>query len=147
MGGKVGRIVRYREKGDDGEQLEEAVLLAGLGLEGNRHQGGERQICLLSADARGWMEEQPQEGLCFRRFKENILVDGFPLWELQCGDRFAVGGAVLRVSESAKRCFDECVLFTNRMPCCLSRGAVFAVVERGGAVRIGDAVKKYQGLS
>lgn len=138
MNGKVARIIRYVEKGKAGEQLDEAKLITGLGLEGNIKQGGERQLCLLSAQARSWMENQIEKGLCFDRFKENILVDGLPLEELRNGDRLAIGEAVLRVSGYAKKCFDECALFRKGIQCHLSRCAVFAAVERGGIIRAGD---------
>ncbi len=41
-------ITRYAQKGAPGEKLTEAELVAGLGLPGDFHQGGERQLSLLS---------------------------------------------------------------------------------------------------
>lgn len=142
MGGKVARITRYSEKEKAGERLDEARLLTGLGLEGNIKQGGEKQICLLSAETKDWMERQPVKGLCFDRFKENILLDGFSTNALQNGDRIAVGETLLRISVCGKHCFDECTLKQSKIPCQLSTGAFFAVVEQGGVIRTGDVVDK-----
>lgn len=140
LNGKIERIIRYREKGKAGERLDEAELLTGLGLDGNIRQGGERQLCLLSAEAREWMERQVPKGLCFARFKENILAAGLDFGALQSGDCLAAGGAVLRISGTGKKCFDECALFSGKIPCMLSRHAVFAAVEQGGIIRAGEEI-------
>ncbi len=140
MTARIARLTRFLEAGAPGEVLREANLLAGLGLEGNLRQGGERQLCLLSAEIRQWMDSQTESGLCFARFRENLLIEGGTLDGLPVGSRLSLGDAVLRISERGKRCFGECALFSRGMPCKLAGGAAFAVVERGGAIRVGDPV-------
>lgn len=137
---RVIRLTRYLQKGAPGETLPEAHLIRGLGMEGNRHQGGEKQISLLSAEALRWMQAQTEKGLCFERFKENILIEGLPFDDLSVGSLLSVGNAVLRVSMRGKRCYEACALFSKGAPCRLSGSAVFAVVEQGGAVRSGEPV-------
>ena len=141
-GSKIIGLTRYHKKGEPGTTLSEMTLLEGLGVEGDFHQGGERQVSLLSAEVRRWMEAQTEKGLCFGRFRENILVEGLPLENLKSGDLLSVGNAVLRISAHSKHCYNECALFSKgkKMPCRLSGCAAFAVVERGGAIRIGDFV-------
>lgn len=134
-------LTRYHKKGEPGEPLTEMKLLEGLGVEGGFHQGGERQISLLSVEARRWMEAQTEKGLCFGRFKENILIEGLPLEGLENGSLLSVGDAALRISLSSKHCHDECALFSKGTPCRLSRCAAFAVVERAGVIRVGDFVR------
>ena len=120
----------------------EMGLLEGIGVEGDFHQGGERQISLLSAEARRWMEAQKEKGLCFERFRENILIEGLSLEDLENGSLLFLGDAVLRISMRGKHCYDECALFSKGTPCRLSGCAVFAVVERGGTIAVGDNVSK-----
>ena len=138
MTAEIAALTRYRKKGDPGEALREAKLLTGLGMEGDFHQGGERQLCLLASEVRRWMDSQTEKGLCFGRFKENILITG--ALELSPGARLRAGEAVLRLSKSRKGCHSECVLFSRGIGCRLSGRAVFAVVERGGNIRVGDDI-------
>lgn len=140
MTARVAGLTRYHQKAEPGETLAEASLLTGLGLEGDMYCGGERQISLLSAEARRWMEAQTEKGLCFGRFRENILIEGMSLDELPDNSLLCVGDAVLRISARGKSCHSECELFSAAAECRLSRCAVFAAVVRGGVVRIGDRV-------
>jgi len=139
---KIAGLTRYRKKGEAGEPLREMNLLEGLGVEGDFHQGGEKQVSLLSAEARQWIDaqtEQAKKGLCFVRFRENILIEGLPE-DLESGSLLRAGDAVLRISERGKRCHGECSLFSKGLPCRLSASAVFATVERGGIIRITDVI-------
>lgn len=140
MTAKVAALTRYPAKGEPGERLEKANLLAGLGMEGNVRRGGERQLCLLTAEIRRWMDSRAEEGLCFARLKENILLEGMPGGLLPTGACFAVGGAVLRMSADRKSCHPECALAASGRECRLSRTAVFAAIEQGGRVCVGDLV-------
>ena len=140
MTANIVALTRFPQKGSPGEVLQEATLVEGLGMEGNFHQGGERQLCLLTAELREWIDTQPEQGLCFRRFKENLLLMGLPDGILPPGVRIQAGDAVLRMSEDLKRCHDECGLHSRGIYCRLSGSAVFAIVERGGVVRVGDCV-------
>ena len=142
-GAEIAGLTRYHKKGEPGAPLSEMKLLEGLGVEGDFHQGVERQVSFLSAEVRRWMEaqtEKTEKGLCFGRFRENILIEGLPLEDLGNGCLLTVGDAVLRISMHNKLCYDECSLFSQGKPCRLSGSAAFAVVERGGTVRIGDLV-------
>ena len=138
---KIAGLTRYIKKGAAGEALREANLLEGFGMEGDMHQGGEKQLSLLSVDIRGWMDSCREPGLCFKRFKENILIDGLNLEELTNNSRLSVGEAVLSISMGKKHCYDECDLLLSGLECRLTGNSVFAVVERGGTVKIGDAIE------
>jgi len=135
---KIAALTRYPAKGAPGEDLREATLHTGLGMEGNYHQGGERQLCLLTSALRQWMDSpHAQKGLCAARLKENILLDAA---QRLPGAVLQIGEAVLRVSESPKRCHAQCELASRRPECRLAGRAVFATVQRGGVVCVGDRV-------
>jgi len=144
LAAKITALIRYNKKGEPGEVLEEVELIAGLGMEGNMHQGGERQLCLLTAEVREWMDSCSEKGLCFRRFKENMLIEGLPDGVLRPGMLLQTGEAVLQVCESRKHCFTECWLVSHSIRCRLSECAIFAVVKHGGTVRVGDKGLVYQ---
>ena len=140
MTAKITALNRYPQKNEPGEELREARLLTGLGMEGNLHQGGEKQLCLLTAEIREWIKAQAQKGLCFERFKENILIEGLPGGTITPGAKLRAGETILRVSKNRKRCHECCGLLSREIPCRLSGCAVFAAVERGGVIRVGDCV-------
>ena len=142
------RLTRYAAKGVPGEALQNARLLVGLGMEGDFHAkddagtpAGERQLSLLSQEERRWMDSQAKPGLCFGRYKENILFDADLSPVLVPGTRLAVGEAVLEISDSGKHCFAQCPLFDQEQACILAGRSLFAKVIRGGLVRTGDCAE------
>jgi cyclic pyranopterin phosphate synthase len=138
MSGKIASLTSFKERGMDGQSMQELTLLKDLGVEGDLHQGGDRQVSVFTVETRKWMETQEVKGLCFKRFKENILFEDLPLDTLQPGDLISLGDAVLRISTFIKPCFDECPLYSAGTPCHLSQCAKFAIVHQGGTVRVGD---------
>jgi MOSC domain-containing protein YiiM len=143
--GKVALLTRYAKKGENGEVVSNAALIAGAGMEGDFHaSGGERQISLLTAQARQWINAQAAPGLCFRRYKENILIDEAPPAALVPGAMLRIGEAIIEISAQGKHCFEECHLFKRGEPCVLAGQNLFARVIQGGAVRVGDTVKVIQ---
>jgi MOSC domain-containing protein YiiM len=138
----VARLTRYAQKGENGEVVSNAVLITGAGMEGDFHaQGGERQISLLTAAARQWISAQKKQGLCFRRYKENILLDAASAAALASSTRLRIGEAVIEISGQGKHCFEECPLYKREEPCVLAGQNLFVKVIKGGAVRVGDAVE------
>lgn len=140
--GSVRALYVFRERGSPGEPVGEAVFLSGLGMEGDCHaQGGERQVTLLSAGVRDWMDRQPRPGLCFRRYKANLETEGLDTAGLAPGTVLTAGTAAFQVSESGKKCFPECPLFQNGEVCRLSTGGIFLQVIRTGKVSKKDPIK------
>ena len=77
--------------------MENARFRSGIGMERDRHAaGGERQTSLLAGETRDWMEKQTEPGLCFRRYKANLITEGIDTTQLNTGDLLAAGGAVFR---------------------------------------------------
>ena len=110
MGAVVRELYVFRQRGQPGEAVESAWFRRGIGMEGDRHAaGGERQTSLLAGETRDWMEKQTEPGLCFRRYKANLITEGIDTTQLNTGDLLAAGGAVFRVSGYGKKCFPECI--------------------------------------
>jgi len=138
---EIAGLTIFPKKDAPGVALSEMRLVEGLGAEGDFHQGGDRQISLLTVAIRQWMNAQDKQGICFARYKENILIKGLPLEDLINGRKLAVGDVLLRIDGVGKKhCFNECILFSEKAPCLLAGGAVFALVERSGFIRVGDDV-------
>jgi len=100
-------------------------------MEGDFHAtGGERQLSLLSQEGMG-----THKGLCFGRYKENILFDAALSSALIPGTRLTVGEAILEISVGDKRCFEQCPLHGQGRYCGTKS---FAKVVQGGVIRTGD---------
>ena len=92
MGAVVRELYVFRQRGQPGEAVESAWFRRGIGMEGDRHAaGGERQTSLLAGEARDWMEKQTEPGLCFRRYKANLITEGIDTTQLNTGDLLAAG--------------------------------------------------------
>ena len=93
MGAVVRELYVFRQRGQPGEAVESAWFRRGIGMEGDRHAaGGERQTSLLAGEARDWMEKQTEPGLCFRRYKANLITEGIDTTQLNTGDLLAAEG-------------------------------------------------------
>ena len=137
----VVKLTRYPAKGADGEPLVQARFIEGQGMEGDFHAcGGQKQISLLTVEERTKMDAYAEPGLCFGRYRENILLDGISPDALVPGKKIKTGGAVLEISDTGKRCFEECYLHRSGQSCFLAGRSLFARVICGGLVRTGDHV-------
>ena len=141
MTAKITTLTRYPEKGEPGIASPELTLIAGRGIEGDCHRDSPRPVSLLLAEARRWMESQPEKGLCFGRFRENILIEGLSPEALIANCTLTVGDAALHILADSKYCFHECRYFSEETPCPLSIGARFATVLQDGVIRIGDEIR------
>lgn len=139
--GKIDCLQIFTEKGKPGEKKEFVQLEKDSGIHGDRHtDDGDRQISILLSEVREWMKEQPEPGLCFRRYKENIRISGLdPEW-LQKGTYFQIGDCELEITGFSKRCFPECRYVSEGKKCVLLHGAFYARVIRSGRIKVGDCV-------
>lgn len=139
--GLIREIRISRQKGKPRETIEEGVFRAGWGLEGDSHSGpGERQVVILGIEGRKRLEESPEDGLCFPRFRETISTEGIDLFRMVAGTRIRAGESLWEIGQTGKDCYPECVLVRAGRPCSLSREVVFARVIEPGTVRRGDRV-------
>ncbi|RKK03279.1 MOSC domain-containing protein [Pseudoroseomonas wenyumeiae] len=125
--------------------VEEAALLAGQGLEGDRYAGrnGARQVTLIQAEhlpaigAFLGLEEVAPE-----RLRRNLVISGLNLLALK-GRRFRVGEAVLEMTGECHPCSRmEEEFGPGGYNAVRGHGGVTARVLEGGAIRLGDAVAR-----
>jgi MOSC domain-containing protein YiiM len=119
----------------DAVAVEQAEFVRGRGIAGDKHYGEEsRQVCLLTKAAADWRDSQPpgRQGLCFRRFRENVLL-GCAGDDPQPGDRVTLGDAEVTV-DSFKNCYPECPIYNANEDCPLKLGGTLATVTKSGTV-------------
>lgn len=117
--------------------MERAELRAHWGIVGDAYAGpGPRQVVLYNVRSRAALEQATEPGLCYPRFRENLLLDGLDHGSFPQGARVRIADVVLEVSEARKRCWPECAL--PRSHCVIREHVAFCVVVTGGAVGVGD---------
>ena len=122
----VKAIKIYPKKGSKGESLTQAVLSPGKGIPGDRHN----DISLQTEKALMFSEENPG-GLCFGKFKANIIVSE----DINNISRLYFNDAVLEIIGHKKFCFTDCVHFSEKKDCPMYNGAAMAKVIKGGEIR------------
>ena len=142
MHGKVIAVCISRNKGERKVDVGSALLIAGLGMEGDAHAGfAHRQISLLGVSSIEKMKEKCGD-LVPGDFAENLTVEGIDLPGLPIGTELRVGKeVVLKVSQIGKECHHGCEVMKAVGDCVMPREGIFATVERGGKVCRGDILK------
>lgn len=143
VSGVMKRLLLYPQRKAPGIEVQELTLAEGLGIQGDCHaDGGDRQISLLSVQEKEWMEQQEEKGFCFRKYKENILVDGINLTQCRQGDLLKAGDAILELTESIKSCHPELCQLAARGTCILAGSSRFAAVRKSGVICAGMKIEK-----
>lgn len=135
--GKVLAVCISEKKGTLKKNVQKGELVEQFGLRGDAHGGKwHRQVSLLSAEKiekfreKLWVE--------YGAFGENLVVEGFDFRNLPVGSRFAVGDAVLEMTQIGKECHNDCAIKQQTGDCIMPREGVFARVLKGGTVEIGQ---------
>lgn len=139
--GRICGLSIQEAKGKPSVERESLALIAGKGVNGDRHYGeADMQVCLLEQECRAWMEEQEEKGLCFARFRENIRTLSLDMSKLAKGDWLLAGGALLEITQAGKECFPECPRIKAGLECRLRKACSFAKVIKGGKPALGDSI-------
>ena len=136
---EIKRLFKYPVKKEPALEVQELILKENHGIEGDHHaDGGERQVSLVTVSEKEWMDAQQVKGFCFKKYKENILLDGFSLAECKAGDLLVCGEVVLEMTGAIKSCYqDLCKLAEEKEKCILADSSRFAKVKKGGTIRTG----------
>ena len=142
---KVGEIVAVctsRDKGERKTDVGVAELVVGFGLSGDAHGGDwHRQVSLLAQESIAKMRAAGLE-VGPGDFAENLTTRGLDLCGLPVGSRLQVGDtALLELTQLGKVCHERCAIYYQAGDCVMPREGVFAVVKRGGFVKVGDRIQ------
>ena len=137
--GKLLAICTSPKRGTVKTPVPAARLTVEWGVEHDAHGGNwHRQVSLLSAEKieqfrqKVWVE--------YGAFGENLVVKGFDFRSLPVTSRFAIGDAVLEMTQIGKECHNDCVIRQQTGDCIMPREGVFARVVKGGEIHVGDEV-------
>ena len=137
--GKILAICTSPQRGTVKTEVPSATLTPEWGIVGDAHGGSwHRQVSLLSAEKieafrkKIWVD--------YGAFGENLVVEGFDFRTLPVTSRFAIGDAVLEMTQIGKECHNDCVIKQQTGECIMPREGVFARVLQGGKIHVGDEV-------
>ncbi len=143
MTGRIFSINIGSEKGRPKDMVKSAVLKQGYGFEGDAHAGlGLRQVSLLSVEDIEAIENS-DPSIDFRPgiFAENITTSGIDLSKIRIGQKFKIGEeAVLKIEQIGKDCHSGCAIMKETGTCIMPKRGIFASVEAGGMIKIGDRI-------
>ncbi len=124
------------------ESLDKGVFKENYGLIGDKHTSpGDRQVTIFTLEGRNSLASLNVEGLCVKKFYENITIKDLDTSKLAIGQAFTIGTAEFQITGLGKRCFPECNIVKKGEVCSLKHGVVFAKVIAGGEVTVGDKLK------
>jgi MOSC domain-containing protein YiiM len=124
------------------DEKQAVQLVAGRGIEGNAHQGGKRQVTILSSDV--WNRVRDELGVMVEPAsrRANFFVEGIALEEIR-GKTLLVGGVRIRIHGETRPCeqMDQAHPGLRTTLGTDWKGGVFGEVLDDGAIAVGDAVK------
>lgn len=136
--GKVIAVCTSPAKGTQKTNVGEALFIEDYGIEGDAHAGKwHRQVSLLSYDK---IEDFRRRGaeVADGAFGENLVVQGIDFKSLPVGTRFQCSEVILEMTQIGKECHHGCEIFRKMGDCIMPREGVFAIVIKGGKIRVGD---------
>ena len=138
---KIVSIAVSKKKGTRKTCVDEALLIANHGIEGDAHAGPwHRQLSFLAMESIEKARQQGQD-VSFGDFAENIASEGIDWVKVPVGTRFQLGeDALIEITQIGKECHQKCAVFYQVGDCIMPREGVFARVLRGGVIRRGDPI-------
>lgn len=136
--GQVKAVCISEKRGTQKTNIGEIELLAGFGIGGDAHAGNwHRQVSLLSYDK---IEDFKKKGADVDdgAFGENMVVEGIDFSSLPVGTRLACGDVRMRMTQIGKECHNHCQIYYAVGECIMPTQGVFAEVEIGGRIKVGD---------
>lgn len=106
------------------------------GMEGIERKNPNRPVSLISLAARQGVDRSVLKGLCYRRFVADITLDCEQMPKK--GTLLMSGDVVLGILPERKKCWPECELLQDKLPCPLINGVRYAWVEKPGKLCTGD---------
>jgi MOSC domain-containing protein YiiM len=149
--GHVVAIYTAPAEGAPMEARDEAVAIAGKGLDGDRYaieagrfsgtKIGKRAITLIEREAIAAANAAYDLGLTEQETRRNVVVEGVPLNHL-AGREFLVGAVRLRGFDFSEPCaYLEELTGKPARKALVHRGGLRAEIIDGGPIRVGDAVR------
>jgi cyclic pyranopterin monophosphate synthase len=140
--GSLHSICISPERGQLKEEIDEAQLIAGYGIENDGHVGDwGRQVTCLSWESVLEVNREKKLNIGPGQFAENLLIQGVDLSRVGVGDRLRIGtDTILEVTQVGKEDHPSVVTRTFGVSLLPFEG-LFCKVMSGGKIKKGDSVE------
>jgi molybdopterin adenylyltransferase len=140
---RVEALCVSQTKGERKHAVDSVVFRSNHGIEGDAHAGHwHRQVSLLSREDIETIRRSGVPGILPGTFAENIILSGLDFAPVGVGTRLRLGhDVVLSITQIGKACHSPCRIYELAGDCIMPRAGLFARVEVGGTVRVGDLVE------
>lgn len=135
--GTITNLHIARVKGTPSDPVQEATVISGLGLEGDRsaYEGNLRQVLFVDK------EILDGAGLAPGQVKENITVTGMNVAEVQPGQVFTIGDSItLEAVGDCEACSKMDAIRLGLKDQLQGKRGMLAKVINGGSIKVGDSV-------
>lgn len=128
-------------KGMRKKNIDSTNLIENFGLENDAH-GGEwhRQVSFLAEESIQTMRDKGLD-VTAGNFAENITTEGGDLTKVPVGTHVTIGDTELVISQLGKICHTPCAIYHQAGDCVMPKEGIFAVVKRGGSIKVGDRLE------
>ena len=117
--------------------VEQAMLITGLGIEGDKHASEDSLRQVLVAD----LEALEAVGVAPGTIKENVTVEGLDVMTLPVGARLRLGpAAVLEITKVCEPCFRMDEIRMGLKDELIGRRGMVSRVVQGGPIKVGDPI-------
>lgn len=139
--GKLEKIQYSPSKGSKMIRVSETKVHPILGISEDYHcVQGNSELTIWEMEIRRKLEDENFDGLCFSRFKENLLVSGLNLQEIKEGAILRINQLDFKITKKGKSCYSGCVVKQRGEFCPLRTGILFATALQEGVIRQGDRI-------
>lgn len=115
-------------------------LIANFGLENDAHGGNwHRQVSFLAEESIQTMRDKGLD-VTAGNFAENITTEGVDFTQVGVGTHINIGETELVISQRGKICHTPCAIYHQAGDCVMPREGIFAVVKRGGTIKVGETI-------
>ena len=134
-------------KGVRKKNIDSVLLMENFGLENDAHGGDwHRQVSFLAQESINFMREKGLDVVA-GNFAENITTEGIDLVALKVGTHLQIGVTELVISQLGKICHNRCAIYHQAGDCVMPREGIFAVVLKGGEIKVGDQIHVLNAIS
>ncbi len=137
---KITAISVSDRKGIRKKNIESTTLVENFGLENDAHGGKwHRQVSFLAQESIDTMRDKGLDVVA-GNFAENITTEGINLTKLSVGTHITLGDTEVVISQLGKVCHNKCAIFYQAGDCVMPREGIFAIVKKGGIIRVDDPI-------
>jgi MOSC domain-containing protein YiiM len=135
--GTITNLHIARVKGTPSDPVQEATVISGLGLEGDRsaYEGNLRQVLFVDKEILDGAGLEPGQ------VKENITVTGMNVAGVKPGQIFTIGDSItLEAVGDCEACSKMDAIRLGLMDQLQGKRGMLAKVINGGSIKVGDSV-------